>query len=382
MKKKKTTILAIAVVGLLAMTVAPLGITAQESKEHSNTVQMTGMQGNWIETFDSYGDGHFLDGTADDGGWKGWDNDPVYGAYVTSDMSLSSPHSVQIEGSADLIHEFFGYTSGKWTFYANVYVPDDYEGTGDFILLDYYEDGGGQEGNHWQVQLCFDSNQGVIEAQWDGEQLPLITNRWVQIRIEIDLDNDWYECYYDGVLLEEKEWTAGINNDYNGFLNIGCVDLWANSGTPVYYDNLALVETGKFLGVGGSLSWVEVEPSSTVTGEFTVQNVVPGGNPLNWEVSDYPDWGTWTFTPSSGDGLKNEDGAVTVAVEVEAPSGANSEFSGEVKIVNKDNPDDFGMVPVSLATPITENEFMHQLLEMLVHRFPLLERILQAFVLL
>ncbi len=374
MKKRKKTILAVIVVGLLGMVVMPIGIATSENEDNPN--KMTNMQGNWIETFDSYTDEQFLDGTADDGGWKGWDNDPAFGAYVTSDQFLNSPHSVEIEGPADLVHEFFGYTSGKWTFYANVYVPDDYEGTGDFIILDHYYDGGGQEGNHWQVQLCFDSNQGVVEAQWDNEQLPLITGRWVQIRIEIDLDEDWYECYYDGILLEEKEWTAGINNDYNGYLNIGAVDLWANGGTPVYYDSLALVEAGKFLGVGGSFNWVEVEPGATVTGEFTIQNIVPGADPIDWEVTSYPDWGTWTFIPSSGEGLKNEDGAVTVAVEVIAPSEKNTEFSGEIKVINKDNSEDFGLVPVSLTTPVNKNILVIQFLEILLQRFPLLNQIL------
>ncbi len=360
MKKGKKAILAIAVVGLFGMAVIPMGASAQ---------------GNWIETFDSYTDGQFLDGTADDGGWKGWDNDPAYGAYVTSAMSVSSPHSIDISGPVDLVHEYSGYTSGQWTYFAQVYVPDDYEGAGDFILLSHYEDGGGQEGNEWALQVCFDSEQGVVEAQWDDDELPLITGRWVQLRVEIDLDNDWFECYYDGVLLQEKEWTATPGNDMAGFLEIGAVDLWANSATPVYYDNLALVEAGKFLGVGGSLNWVEVEPGATVTGEFTVQNVVPGGDPIDWEVSEYPSWGTWTFTPSSGEGLSNADGPLTVQVEVVAPSDANKEFSGEIKVVNKANPDDFGTVPVSLATPLNRNSLLLEFFEMLIQRFPLLERI-------
>ncbi len=31
-------------------------------------------QPDWIEDFDSYSNGQVLDGTPDDGGWKGWEN--------------------------------------------------------------------------------------------------------------------------------------------------------------------------------------------------------------------------------------------------------------------------------------------------------------------
>ncbi len=365
MKKGKKAILAIAVVGLFGMAVIPMGASAQ---------------GNWIDTFDSYTDGQFLDGTADDGGWKGWDNDPAYGAYVTSAMSVSSPHSVDISGPTDLVHEFSGYTSGQWTWYSQVYVPGDTEGDSYFILLSHYEDGGGQEGNEWAVQVRFDIESEVVEAEHDGEQLPLITDQWVQFRIEIDLDNDWFECYYGGNLLQEKEWTATPNNDMGGFLEIGAVDLYANGATSVYYDNIGIVETGKFLGVGGSLNWVEIEPGATVTGEFTIQNIVPGADPIDWEVASYPSWGTWTFTPSSGEGLSNADGPVTVAVEVVAPSDANQDFSGEIKVVNKANPDDFGTVPVSLATPLSRNSLLLEFFEMLIQRFPLLERIFSLYI--
>jgi hypothetical protein len=276
---------------------------------------------------------------------------------------------------SDRNSEFSGYASGQWTWYSQVYVPDDYEGAGDFILLSHYEDGGEQEGNEWAIQLAFDSEQGVIEAQWDGEQLPLITGRWVQLQIDIDLDNDWFVCYYDGIILQEKEWTAGPNNEMQGFVNIGAVDLWANGATPVYYDNIGIVETGKFLGVGGSLNWADVEPGATVTGEFTIQNIVPGSDPINWEVSEYPEWGTWTFTPPSGEDLSNADGPLTVQVEVVAPSDRNSEFSGEIKVANTANPDDFGTVPISLATPLNRESIILKFLEMLIQRFPLLERI-------
>ena len=105
----------------------------------------------------------------------------------------------------------------------------------------------------------------------------------------------------------------------------------------------------------GGLSWTDVEPGSTVTGEFTVKNIGDPTSLLDWEIAEWPSWGTWTFTPSSGNDLTPEDGAITVTVSVVAPDEENKEFSGEVKIVNTEDSSDFEIISVSLATPVNQN---------------------------
>ena len=101
----------------------------------------------------------------------------------------------------------------------------------------------------------------------------------------------------------------------------------------------------------GGLSWSSVKPGEEVTGSFTVENIGDSYSLLDWEISEWPDWGDWTFTPLSGNNLKPEDGAFTVNVEVVAPDEENEEFSGEVKIINKENESDTCTIDVSLATP-------------------------------
>jgi C1A family cysteine protease len=101
----------------------------------------------------------------------------------------------------------------------------------------------------------------------------------------------------------------------------------------------------------GSLSWTDVEPGSTVQGSFTVENIGESGSELDWEITEWPEWGTWTFVPDSGENLHPEDGAITVEVEVVAPDEQNEEFSGEVTIINSNYPGDSCTIPVSLATP-------------------------------
>ncbi len=100
----------------------------------------------------------------------------------------------------------------------------------------------------------------------------------------------------------------------------------------------------------GSLSWTDVQPGSTVTGSFTVKNIGEQGSNLNWEVTEWPDWGTWTFSPSSGANLP-KGGTTTVQVTVVAPDQEYYQFNGHIKVVNIDNVVDYSIISVSLATP-------------------------------
>jgi hypothetical protein len=59
------------------------------------------------------------------GGWKGWDNDENFTAYVSSKVSRSSPHSIDIYKLTDLVHEYSGYTRGEYVYIAYVYIPSN-----------------------------------------------------------------------------------------------------------------------------------------------------------------------------------------------------------------------------------------------------------------
>jgi hypothetical protein len=325
----------------------------------------------WEENFDSYDLNSSLHGQ---GGWKGWDNDPAWTAYVSDDQARSSPHSVDIVGDADIVREFEGIVSGEWILTVWVYVPADLFGLSYFILLSDYADGAGQA-NEWAIQMVFDADQGLVISEHSGPSLPLVTDQWVEIRVEIDLDTDYFELYYDGTILEEKAWTAGPNNEGTGYLKLAAIDLFANSATSVYYDDLSLEgeATQPSLSCEGSLSWADVSPGDTVTGEFTIANVGAAGSELNWEIQNYPNWGTWTFTPENGVGLTPEDGELTISVEVVAPSDKNQNFTGSIRIVNVDNTNNFCDIDAALATPFSYNM---PLLQRFINRHPIIAQIL------
>jgi hypothetical protein len=287
---------------------------------------------------------------------------------------------VDIVGDADIVHEFDGITSGIWTFIDWIYVPSDFIGTSYFILLSDYEDGAGQN-NKWALQVHFDSTTQLVESEFDSLTLPLITDQWVELRVEIDLEIDWFECYYDGELLVEKEWTAGPNNGHDGYLVIDAVDLWANGATSVYHDDLSLegeIGSNPDLDCDGALSWVNVSTGATLTDTIIVENIA--GGLLDWEIVDEPSWGTWTFDPASGDDLAPGT-PQTIDVTVIAPEDKNEEFKGTIKIENKEDPADFCFIDVSLSTPRSKPlNILQQLLNFLEQHpklFPILRALLE-----
>jgi len=130
----------------------------------------------------------------------------------------------------------------------------------------------------------------------------------------------------------------------------------------------------------GSLTWTEIEPGSTIHGSFTIENIGEPKSCLNWEVQSWPEWGTFSFNPIYGYNLTPENGSITVNVTVSVPLEENSEFNGNVTIVNSENNSDYELIPIYLTTPChihwTVGEILHALMERFPHTFPILRYLL------
>jgi hypothetical protein len=102
----------------------------------------------------------------------------------------------------------------------------------------------------------------------------------------------------------------------------------------------------------GSLTWNNVGPGATVEGSFIVENIGEEESLLNWSLDmSSIRWGTWTFDPEFGVNLTPEDGNITVDVSVVAPNEKKANFEGFIKVVNQNDKDDYGFIPVLLKTP-------------------------------
>jgi hypothetical protein len=120
----------------------------------------------------------------------------------------------------------------------------------------------------------------------------------------------------------------------------------------------------------GSIHLSNITSGATISESFTVENVGTSGSLLNWAITSYPDWGTWTFTPSSGTSLTPEQEPVTINVSIVAPEKKNREYSGYLKVTNTDNPTDCYIVQITLATPYKPDLYFLDILQTLMERFP------------
>jgi hypothetical protein len=334
----------------------------------------------WSDNFDSYDLGQVLDGDPEDGGWEIWDdgiNNPrPSGGRVVDLFYRSPPHSLEIFGLMDILHQFTGLNSGNVTCSLWSYVHNEVTYGAVVVFASYYKPG-------YQIErvpfaLQFDNVEQFIfnTYNWD-EFLPLITDQWVEIRLEANLEDDWYECFYNNELIIEGIWSStGTGDNYR---NIAFLDLYFGR-EPVYFDDISIEWESNGLESDldgdGNLNWIDVPAESTVTGSFTLENIGDPGSWLEWRVEEYPDFGNWSCEPNEGL-LKPEDGSITVNVNVETPDQKNEEFTGNLKIITIGNPDDKVIIPVSLTTPKSRslNDF-NSVLFRLIEQFPILERLM------
>jgi len=196
--------------------------------------------------FDTYAAGSLIAGQ---GGWETWDNNPAANTTVTAAQSASPPNSLFVAGAADIVHQFAGVNSGLWYAKARVYVPATQTGEVWFILLNTYVSGSPASDN-WSVQvvMCVSActtagavagsvvNIGGTDVPGTGSA-PLVTNQWVDLRVEVDLTGNQYSVFYNGALLDTKQWTT------TGLLQIQAMDLFSNASNESYMDDIWLDTT-------------------------------------------------------------------------------------------------------------------------------------------
>jgi len=302
-------------------------------------------------------------GTWADGAWYGCEYSDAGNSNIwaidetTGAMALIGPSSAGLNGMAydDNTDTFYGASS------TDLYTIDI--ATGAATLVGAMGNGGGV-----MIGIACD-NDGNLYGEDLGDDSLYSINPTTGVATligsfgGIDL-NYAQDCEYDknNDILYLSTLTIHAGNE----AGLYSVDVSTGAATLVGMFHTELVEVTCFaipyggpqeipdLDCDGTLGWEDVDPGATVTGSFTVENVGDPGSLLDWEIQSYPDWGTWTFTPESGADLTPEDGAITVDVEVVAPDEPETEFEGEVKIVNSDDPADFCIVEVALATPVNQ----------------------------
>jgi hypothetical protein len=303
----------------------------------------------FFENWDSYVVGTNAHGQ---GGWKGWANDPNAGAFVDDAQSVSPSNSINIEGASDLIHEFAGYTSGVWIVTAQQYIPDDFSGENYFIFENVYSDVDTSIIS-WSTQVVF--RNGNVE-NYDGAanpgSMPYVTGEWVELKLVIDLDADTQTFSYGGTELYSGSWTDQFPDQaVPGILNIGSIDLFANGGTTVFYDNISITSgssTGFGVTLGGDVLEASGEPGTSVGYQLLVTNTGTATDTFDIAATAGP--GGWVVTPSVPSVTIDAGQSATVDVTVDVPGTATIGDSDTSDVTATSQGDPTATVTVTLTT--------------------------------
>ncbi len=189
----------------------------------------------WFEDFESYDDSN-IDSQSD--AWIGWDN-ANSGVDVTDDFAFMSNQSILVEQNDDLIHMFEPLTNaglGEVIFY--MYIPSGDAGGYYNMLHDY--DGAN---SNWAFEVFFASeNSG--EQSFVGLDNPIYFdaayNTWVEVRHEIDIDNDIISLYYNNEFIGTWTWSDGSAGSSNILDALNLFGFCTGSGCvgETWYDNI------------------------------------------------------------------------------------------------------------------------------------------------
>jgi hypothetical protein len=241
------------------LTISNTGERDLEWMIYEDSLTAISLNADWVDNFDAY----TLGSIQDQGGWKGWFNDPAAAGEVSNAVALSLNNSQAIAGAADSVHEYSGYNTGFWTYSTMTYVPSDFTGLSYFQLLNSYDDAGANL--NWSTAIAFSGAENLIgNTCLSGGVLPLIKGEWVELRVDVNLVTDQQTVTYGDDQLFTSTWTEECTG--GGALNITAVDLFANGASAIYYDDMSLtVGVPDICQLPGDIPWLSVDPASGVT---------------------------------------------------------------------------------------------------------------------
>lgn len=240
------------------------------------------------------------------------------------------------------------------------------------VNISFYDDDSGQPGNEVASYINVKPSVNATGLWYDWGDPFLWQLYYFEYELDpcVNLSQGWVSI--SNVASSDNGWFLWISSpDGNN------VFFRNESGTivPYAYDVALVLTDGEpadsDLECDGELSWTDIKPGDTVTGDFVVRNNGDIDSILHWKVESYPNWGSnWTFTPNASI-LLTADDWITIDVEAIAPEEKNKEFPGKVKLVNVMDSSDYCEIEVFLKTPINKGLFInHPVLNWFFERFP------------
>jgi hypothetical protein len=155
---------------------------------------------------------------------------------------------------------------------------------------------------------------------------------------------------------DEFKWVwIKTTNSNNYISSSGIVDIkvWTEDKdwTILFHVGVRGIFIKPILKCTADLHFGSVNRGQEIESSINIENIGSSSSELDWEIESWPNWGTWTFTPSSGKNLKPDEGSVTVNVNILTPTDGG-DFTGEVIIVDVNDDNSFVFIDTSLSTKI------------------------------
>jgi len=211
----------------------------------------------------------------------------------------------------------------------------------------------------------------IIYTQLQSNQIPYYTN-WIEIDFP-DFEVEMGDTYY--IVLrtnspsgQSYKWLDKYNTTGDPYeagrqwISINQGFEWSRSESDNSYIDSTFqtfsYKSNPVLNCIGFFNWTDIEPASTVSGTFSVENIGTPLSNLNWKITNWPYWGVWTFNQKNGSNLKPEDGLEIVSFSFRAPNVSNSHYSGQITITNVENESNYCTIETFLVTPKNLNQNM------------------------
>lgn len=187
----------------------------------------------WEDNFDSYALESSVHGQ---GGWEAAFGDESFSAFVVDQISHSSPHAMQAFALTNVVRQLDA-DSGRWTLTTWQFMPSFGLLAPTYLIVNNQFIQFGQTTIAMQFTV---SPEGFVTDEFSPDTpVPLVVDQWVELRMEIDLDRNHMDAFYDGKLLSSRQWT--ING---GPIEIAAVNVFSN-GDFLYYDDFSLVPSAE-----------------------------------------------------------------------------------------------------------------------------------------
>ena len=207
-----------------------------------------------------------------------WSNAPggAEDALVTDVVASSGSNSVVVEMNQDLVVIMDDYTTGIYSYDMKMYVPTGFCG---YFNLQKTS----TPGQEWAFQAYYQTNGDVVVDAGAAAALTHTFNHdeWLNLKVIVDLDNDWATYYFNGVEMIGYQYSTGCFGT-PGLLQFGGANLFggANSTQPTdvpmyYFDDVSLSELQDFTGFNVYLDGVFDGTVGDDVTEYTYVGLTP-----------------------------------------------------------------------------------------------------------